>query len=707
MVVDFDSDMQADFDDLRFTAGDGVTLLPYWVGSKTNSAQAEVWVKVPSLPAQDTAVIYMYYNNPAATSSASADNTFIAADDFEDGNISEYSGQTGLFGAAGSMVYDGLYSLDNSSVGGESSRANTGGIYRLDQVVSQGETFRFLKYIDTTDGSGDEVCTKFGVQSPGSANNNYAVCIEQFGVERISLVKNAVDNDASGTILASSTVTYATGWYEVEVEWETNDDIIVSLYDATGALVTTIADNDASYTSGGIGFTYWFHHGAWDAVSSRPTLATEPTVRFGAEQGDGGASWKAPQDTAANYDVDDIARLRITLENSGLAISNQQLLLEYANMGSAPSCEAVATNDFEPVPPQASCGSSPVCMQSTTYFTNSDATGDLLNGALGQFASGQLREDPTNITSSMNIGQDSYTEVEYAITPTVNITDENICFRVTDNGDEYDTYLRVARMSMQFDPFITSIDFNDGLPISLLPGTTTRIYATALITDLNGGGDIKQATSTFYTTSVGGACTPDNNNCYISQCNITNCSGDTCEAVCYADMYYHADATANTSDEWFAFIEATDYSNGYAFDTSVGQNLEELRAITVYNSINYGALAVEANTGDDNASTTVENQGNVEIDLEIQGTDMTDGYASIIPASQQKFATSTFNYAGCSIAICNLLSTSPFEFDVELLKPLSHITPVTDDIYWGIEIPLFTNSAPHSGINVFTPIEPN
>ena len=87
MYVTYDSDMQADFDDLRFTQDDGITPISYWVGSSTNSSRAEVWLKIPSLPASDTANVYMYYNSPTVTSSSSVDNTFLAADDFDDGNF--------------------------------------------------------------------------------------------------------------------------------------------------------------------------------------------------------------------------------------------------------------------------------------------------------------------------------------------------------------------------------------------------------------------------------------------------------------------------------------------------------------------------------------------------------------------------------------------------------------------------------------------
>ena len=130
-----------------------------------------------------------------------------------------------------------------------------------------------------------------------------------------------------------------------------------------------------------------------------------------------------------------------------------------------------------------------------------------------------------------------------------------------------------------------------------------------------------------------------------------------------------------------------------------------LRAIDVIGNIDYGSLVVNADTGSYNASTSIYNYGNVEADIEITGTDLSDGVNSVIPANQQKFATSTFTYSGCGS--CELLSSStPFQIDIELAKPAVHTPPVEDEVYWGIFVPFGTNSVAHQGINVFTPISP-
>jgi len=59
---------RADFGDVRFTAGDGVTPLSYWMEKKVDGEYAIFWVKVPYIPAYPgSTTIYIYYSNPDAT----------------------------------------------------------------------------------------------------------------------------------------------------------------------------------------------------------------------------------------------------------------------------------------------------------------------------------------------------------------------------------------------------------------------------------------------------------------------------------------------------------------------------------------------------------------------------------------------------------------------------------------------------------------
>jgi alpha-tubulin suppressor-like RCC1 family protein len=75
--------------DIRFTATDMKTEIPYYMASFSNTSYSYFWVKVPSLPAGD-ANIYMFYGNISATS-ASTTTIFSVTDLKWDGPISARS----------------------------------------------------------------------------------------------------------------------------------------------------------------------------------------------------------------------------------------------------------------------------------------------------------------------------------------------------------------------------------------------------------------------------------------------------------------------------------------------------------------------------------------------------------------------------------------------------------------------------------------
>jgi len=78
------SQAQAGGEDIRFTQSDGVTLIDYWIEYWSSVAEsALVWVKVPSVPALDSALIYMYYANPETSDFSNGPATFEFFDDFE------------------------------------------------------------------------------------------------------------------------------------------------------------------------------------------------------------------------------------------------------------------------------------------------------------------------------------------------------------------------------------------------------------------------------------------------------------------------------------------------------------------------------------------------------------------------------------------------------------------------------------------------
>lgn len=102
--VPYYTEMQNDFDDIRFTTNDEVTSIPYWVEEYVLSTYAILWVKVPVIPALDTTIIYLYYGNPNAQSESNGEAVFEFFDDFNDQDISDWTVINGSWTAQNKML---------------------------------------------------------------------------------------------------------------------------------------------------------------------------------------------------------------------------------------------------------------------------------------------------------------------------------------------------------------------------------------------------------------------------------------------------------------------------------------------------------------------------------------------------------------------------------------------------------------------------
>ncbi|MBN1280420.1 MAG: DUF2341 domain-containing protein [Candidatus Thermoplasmatota archaeon] len=74
LTIAYESEMQVDFDDLRFADPAGV-LLPYYLMKKTNGVSATVLVDVPLVPV-GSSVVYLFYGNPTVSSQSSFSSIF-------------------------------------------------------------------------------------------------------------------------------------------------------------------------------------------------------------------------------------------------------------------------------------------------------------------------------------------------------------------------------------------------------------------------------------------------------------------------------------------------------------------------------------------------------------------------------------------------------------------------------------------------------
>ena len=84
LSVPYNSNMEANFGDVRFVASDNATVLNYWMTNEISSSSATFWIEVPSISASGNTKIYMYFGNSSALTTSNIHTTFIFGDDFAD-----------------------------------------------------------------------------------------------------------------------------------------------------------------------------------------------------------------------------------------------------------------------------------------------------------------------------------------------------------------------------------------------------------------------------------------------------------------------------------------------------------------------------------------------------------------------------------------------------------------------------------------------
>ncbi len=267
--VTYDADMQPDFDDIRFRDSDGSTELSHWRESYIDSTSAVFWVKVPSIPSGNK-TIYMYYGNGSASDASDGDATFEFFDDFEDGDISDWSqygsGTVQIANDGGNYV---LLKTANNDPNGGYSLFNNGSLSNFEVVLR-------TKRINESGGSQN----RYGIED--SSFNGYGPRMYDFN----SLPSNfAIERRTGGTgtnLVVKSTSAYQWNTW-MTVKFRKSGDILeFELYDSTGSLVESISTSNSLYNS----FDRFVVHGGWEFYTddvrvrkyAQPTYPSSGTI---------------------------------------------------------------------------------------------------------------------------------------------------------------------------------------------------------------------------------------------------------------------------------------------------------------------------------------------------------------------------------------------------------------------------------------------
>ena len=115
--VNCEGNVRQDFLDVRFTAADGETPLPYYLesGIARNDDTGSFWVKVPQIP-KDGVKIYIYYGNSQASDLSDPKNTFDFYDSFKNTEFDENAWVVKTDPKGSSIIKGGQLKLDAAEI---------------------------------------------------------------------------------------------------------------------------------------------------------------------------------------------------------------------------------------------------------------------------------------------------------------------------------------------------------------------------------------------------------------------------------------------------------------------------------------------------------------------------------------------------------------------------------------------------------------
>ena len=272
------SKANSDGSDIRFTKDDGISLLSHWIEKWDSSNQeATIWIRIPSISANSSITIYMYYGNSSASDESSLYDTFSESDDFE--------GSSNIFTLTSGAIFDstyanrGSYSLHLQQGTGQVEKAyysfttpSSGKIHQTLHLLIKGTGCGYVfAYKDEND---SWVGPKISVGKPTEGSHS----------------QDLYYHDGSSYIYTGVSLSYEI-WYKLEVIIDLDSQTFDFYVDGdkkvedgpfvssmpTDAQVTYTAENHST------GSSSWNHKIYIDTYYKR-TLFTDPTYSIGDEE---------------------------------------------------------------------------------------------------------------------------------------------------------------------------------------------------------------------------------------------------------------------------------------------------------------------------------------------------------------------------------------------------------------------------------------
>lgn len=177
-------------------------------------------------------------------------------DSFEDGDLSEYSGDTGGWVVNNNKpvcdIDSGSYSAKSDFSSSYTEIVSTSG---LSEYPSQGDLLYYYIHFDNgfSNNSSANARVKYGCQSETKGSDCYRV---EFEVNNGTMTLFADGANSGSDILLdeATSVSYPEDEFlELKIPWNTDGSMSPTLQDLDGNQIASISGTDTSYTSGGIG----------------------------------------------------------------------------------------------------------------------------------------------------------------------------------------------------------------------------------------------------------------------------------------------------------------------------------------------------------------------------------------------------------------------------------------------------------------------
>lgn len=178
----------------------------------------------------------------AVTVDVTTPATATIIDDFEDGDIAEYTGDTGQFTVQGTTVFEGANALEGTSDGARHRIISTAG---LNAYPAQGDTFQCRIRDDTGSLTAG---IAWGVQD---GNNLYRAMVSSQGDNLQLWLK---ENGGYNRLVETAVTVPQDEWLRLEIDWAGDGTMTVTLFDSADTQLAQISATDTTFTSGGIGW---------------------------------------------------------------------------------------------------------------------------------------------------------------------------------------------------------------------------------------------------------------------------------------------------------------------------------------------------------------------------------------------------------------------------------------------------------------------